>query len=341
MTCSDFKTKAAFLDALNGLPEPDLHALTAVQARQNSLTKPKGSLGRLETIVEWLAGWQTHTPTLNNPKCIIFAGNHGITARGVSAYPADVTKQMVTNFRAGGAAINQLCHIADVTLDIVPIDLDNPTNDITQAPAMNEAECLDAINIGASAMDTNNDIILLGEMGIGNTSIAAALCLAHFGGDAADWVGTGTGINNQTLLHKTNMVQQAVNLHQNNIANSFDLLCHLGGRELAAIAGAVLKARINGIPVVLDGFIGTSAASTLIKSNQNALGHCIISHLSAEEGHKRLCKSLNMRPLLDLDMCLGEASGAATAFPIIKAALATYKGMASFEDAGVSAEIKP
>jgi nicotinate-nucleotide--dimethylbenzimidazole phosphoribosyltransferase len=339
MTSVPFQSKAVFIDALSDLSSADLGAIATVRSRQNILTKPQGSLGRLETIVEWLTGWQRHGPTLNTPKCIVFAGNHGITAQGISAYPSDVTKQMVANFEAGGAAINQLCNMSDIALDIIPVDIDSPTKDITCSPAMNEAECLDAIDIGFNAVDDSSDIILLGEMGIGNTSIAAALCLANFGGNAAEWVGAGTGISNQTLKHKINLVQQAANLHRDNIADSFDLLRFLGGRELAAIAGAVLKARTIGVPIILDGFIATSAASTLIKSNQSALSHCIISHLSAEHGHKRLCDILNMQPLLDLNMRLGEASGAATAFPIIKAALAIYNGMASFEDAGVSTEI--
>ncbi len=339
MTSSTFQSKAAFIDALNDLPSADLDAIATVRARQNVLTKPQGSLGRLEDLVEWLAGWQRRAPTLNSPKCIVFAGNHGITTQGISAYPPDVTNQMVANFEAGGAAINQLCNMSDIALDIIPIDLDSPTNDITYGPAMSEAECLDAINIGFNAVDDTSDIILLGEMGIGNTSVAAALCLANFGGNTVDWVGTGTGVSNQTLKHKINLVQHAANLHRDNIADSFDLLRFLGGRELAAIAGAVLKARTISVPIILDGFIATSAASTLIKSNQSALQHCIISHLSAEHGHRKLCDTLNMQPLLNLDMRLGEASGAATAFPIIKAALAAYNGMASFEAAGVSTEI--
>jgi nicotinate-nucleotide--dimethylbenzimidazole phosphoribosyltransferase len=336
-----FESKTGFLRLIKALPGPNLNAAKAVKARQDTLTKPKGALGRLEEITEWLALWQGgKASAIDHPQCLIFAGNHGVTAQGVSAYPAEVTAQMIANFQSGGAAINQLCNLSGIDLDVVPITLNRPTGDISQTDAMSEEECLNAIKIGFNAVNDKTDILLLGEMGIGNTTVASALCLASFGGNAVDWTGSGTGVTDTAFRHKTRVVETAVLTHKDHIPTSFDLLQKLGGRELAAIVGAVVKARLTNIPVVLDGFISVSAAASLLKSNPKALDHCMISHLSAEAGHQRLCEHLNIKPILDLDMRLGEASGAATAFLIIRAALATFNGMATFEGAGVTNKIQ-
>ncbi|UTW55937.1 nicotinate-nucleotide--dimethylbenzimidazole phosphoribosyltransferase [Kordiimonas sp. SCSIO 12610] len=337
MSQYSLKSQADFLRILGNLPTLDTEAVAAVQARQDTLTKPQGSLGRLEDITLWLAGWQRKTtPTINKPQCIVFAGNHGVTNQGVSAYPSNVTAQMVANFKAGGAAINQLCTLSDIKLDVVPIDLDTATGDISETEAMSAEECMHAFMGGFDAVDTTSDLLLLGEMGIGNTTVAAALCLAAFGGDAPDWVGSGTGISSDVLARKSDVVQSAVDLHSRTIETSFDLIQKLGGRELAAIAGATVRARLENIPVILDGFIATSAAATLIKSSPTALDHCMVSHLSAEHGHQKLCSAIGKNPILNLDMRLGEASGAATAFSIVRAAIATFNGMATFDGAEVS-----
>ena len=318
-------------------------AMEAARERQNSLTKPAGSLGRLEDLAIWLAGvFQTPRPQINQPACIVFAGNHGITAQGVSAFPAEVTQQMVENFNHGGAAINQLCALGEIKLNVVPLELETPTADFSNEAAMTVEAFEKAIQIGKSHCDSlvkdGVDCLLLGEMGIGNTTAAAAIAHALFGGKAKDWVGVGTGIDASQLAHKTALVEKAVQHHTPAFENQdgFEILRQLGGRELAAIAGAVIQARNHHIPVILDGFVATAAAAPLIRGDQTALDHCVIAHLSAESGHKNLAESLRKSPILDLDMRLGEASGAAIALYILKAALATHNGMASFAEAGVS-----
>lgn len=324
-------------DRIARLPRPDAAAVDAAAARQAELTKPAGSLGRLEDIVLWLAGWQgKHPPTLARPHVLVFAGNHGVTARGVSAFPADVTAQMVANFEAGGAAINALSRNAGASFAVVPVSLDTPTADFTQAPAMTEAELAAAFEIGARSVPETCDILLLGEMGIGNTTAAAALARALFGGTAADWVGTGTGIDDAGLARKQATVDAAIAYHAGALADPLEALRRVGGRELAAIAGACLQARHRRIPVLLDGYVSTAAAAALTVLDPSALDHCQIGHASAEPGHRRLLDRLNKRALLDLDMRLGEASGAAVALCVVQAALAAHLGMATFTEAGVA-----
>jgi len=332
-----FSTAADLSAALASLPECSEDSLVLAKARQDQLTKPQGSLGRLEELAIWMASWQgKEKPQLNKPVCLVFAGNHGVTARGVSAYPAEVTHQMVLNFEAGGAAINQLTKLADAELKVIPLDLDNPTKDFTSEPAMSEEECCAALQAGADAIPQGTDLIMLGEMGIGNTTAAAAVSNAVFGGTATDWIGPGTGVGEEGLSIKRDVVNEAIALHKDRQTTAFECLRTVGGRELAAIAGAVVEARVRGVPVLLDGFIATAAASALVKDNPAALDHALISHVSKEPGHKRLADNLNQRPVLDLDMRLGEASGAAVALLIVRAALATHNGMATFGEAGVS-----
>ena len=337
MSKVSFSSAGDLSTALASLPEACADSLALAQSRQNQLTKPQGSLGRLEELALWMASWQkAEKPALNNPVCLVFAGNHGVTARGVSAFPAEVTYQMVLNFESGGAAINQLTKLGDAELKVIPLDLDTPTQDFTVEPAMSEAECCAALQAGADAVPGDADLILLGEMGIGNTTAAATVANAVFGGTAADWIGPGTGVDAKGLEIKRETVSKGIELHKNNQASAFDCLRTVGGRELAAIAGAVVEARHRGIPVLLDGFIATAAASALVRDNPAALDHALISHTSMEPGHKRLAERLNKRPVLDLDMRLGEASGAAVALLIVRAALATHNGMATFGEAGVS-----
>jgi nicotinate-nucleotide--dimethylbenzimidazole phosphoribosyltransferase len=317
------------------LPAPDPEATEAARVRQATLTKPPGSLGRLESLAIWLAGWQGRAiPRLDHVRIVVFAGNHGVAGRGVSPYPPEVTGQMVGNFAAGGAAINQLARIAGAELAVVPLDLDKPTADITRAPAMSEAAFLQAVAAGAGAVGRNTDLLCLGEMGIGNTTVAAALCAGLFGGGGAAWVGRGTGIDDAGLARKAAAVDDAVALHAD--PDPLVLAMRLGGRELAAILGAVLAARHRGIPVLLDGFVCTAAAAPLACLAPGALDHCMAAHVSAEAAHRALLARLSLHPLLDLDMRLGEASGAALAVLLARAALACHAGMASFADAGVS-----
>ncbi len=322
---------------LGEMPGPDPESAAAAAARQAQLTKPAGSLGRLEELAEWLAAWQgRHPPRNERPHTAVFAGNHGIAAQGVSAYPAEVTKQMLKNFIDGGAAVNQLCEIADADLRVYEMALEAPTRDFSEAPAMDEDDCARAIAYGMTAVEDGVDVLALGEMGIANTTSAAAVCCALFGGAAGDWVGRGTGIDDKRLAHKTAVVEAAVAKHKAGMDDPLQVLRHLGGFELAAILGAVLAARRARTPVILDGYTCTAAAAVLFAMDRNALDHCVVAHVSAEPGHRRLLARLGKRALFDFDMRLGEASGAALAIPLLKAACACHAGMATFADAGVS-----
>jgi len=332
-----FADRAAFLAALDALPAASAEAQAAAQARQGELTKPAGSLGRLEDLAVFMAGWQASArPQLDRVRAVVFAGNHGVAARGVSAFPVEVTAQMVANFAAGGAAINVLARGCGAELSVVPLDLDRPTGDIAQEPAMCEAECLAALNAGAAAAAPDTQLLLLGEMGIGNTTPAAALCAAAFGGDAAPWCGHGTGIDSAGLSRKVAAVASALALHGDHCGDPFELLLRLGGREIAAIAGAVLAARLQRVPVLLDGFIVCAAIAPLVASNPDLAAHCVAAHSSAEAAHERLLACLGLEPLLRLGLRLGEGSGAALAVPLVHAALATHDEMATFAEAMVA-----
>lgn len=319
------------------LPGPHLEAATAAAQREAILTKPAGALGRLEELTSWLATWQgRHPPRIDHPRVCVFAGNHGVAARGVSAFPASVTAQMVQNFIAGGAAVNQLCKQADADLRVYEMALDRPTRDFTVAPAMSEEECARAMAYGMMAVEPGVDLLCLGEMGIANTSSASALCLALFGGAAEDWTGPGTGLAGTALANKIEVVAEGVARHKAALADPLEILRHLGGHELAAIAGALLAARLARIPVVLDGFACTTAAAVVWALNSRAIDHCLVAHVSAEPGHRRLLDKLGKTALLDLGMRLGEASGAALAVNILRSAVACHSGMATFGEAGVS-----
>lgn len=324
---------------LRDLPGPDLTAQAEVVRHQAELTKPPGSLGRLEEIVEWLAAWQGRAhPRIERPRIAVFAGAHGVARRGVSAYPPEVTAQMVKNFLDGGAAINQLSTAIDADLRIYELDLTTPTEDFTQAPAMSEKRAANAMAYGMMAAEPGIDVLCLGEMGIANTTTAATLCAALFGGTGADWAGPGTGVKGPALAHKIAVIDEALAHHKAAIAahDPLTLLATVGGEELAAIAGAVLAARMGRIPVLLDGYVCTAAAAVLFAADRHALDHCLVAHRSAEPGHQRLLEAIGQRPLFDLGMRLGEASGAAVAVPILKAAVACHNGMATFASAGVS-----
>ncbi len=332
-----FASLAEVRDALSCLPQQDANALELAYQRNSELTKPPGALGRLEDLATWYCGWRGDPRSrVDSPQIIVFAGNHGVTAQGVSAFPPDVTAQMVANFEAGGAAINQLSDCVGASLTVKPLQLDTPTRDFTQGPAMSEAECLDALNAGVEAVDTQAGVLVVGEMGIGNTTCAAAMALALFGGAAQDWTGAGTGVSGDALRHKADVVSLGVEVNKGSLGNGLDILRCLGGREIAAVAGAILQARRLRIPVILDGFICTAAAACLFVENASALDHTIAGHVSAEFAHVALLRKIGKDPILSLGMRLGEASGGALAISILKAALACHSGMATFAEAGVS-----
>jgi nicotinate-nucleotide--dimethylbenzimidazole phosphoribosyltransferase len=318
-------------------PGPDQDAAQETMAREAQLTKPAGALGRLEEITQWMATWQgKHPPTCVHPRTAVFAGNHGVAARGVSAYPAEVTAQMVKNFVDGGAAVNQLCRAVDADLRVYEMALEEPTADFTQEPAMSEEECAMALAYGMMAVEPGIDLLAVGEMGIGNTTSAAALAAALYGGGAAQWVGPGTGVAGSALERKIEVVEQGVARHKPAAKDGFDLLRRLGGRELAAMVGAIMAARMAHVPVLLDGYACSAAAACLAAIDAHALDHCLVAHCSAEPGHRLLLAKLGKKPLIDFGMRLGEASGATLVIALVKAALNCHTGMATFAEAGVS-----
>jgi nicotinate-nucleotide--dimethylbenzimidazole phosphoribosyltransferase len=319
------------------MPGPDQTAVAGVRARGRELTKPPGSLGRLEEIVEWMAAWQGRSPPqVVRPLVCIFAGNHGVTRRNVSAFPAAVTRQMLENFAAGGAAINQICAAQDLGLKVFDLALDLPTGDLTIEDALDEKSCVATMAFGMEALAGGADLLCLGEMGIGNTTAAAAIYAALFGGPARHWVGRGTGLDDDGVARKIMAVELGLDHHRAFLRQPLEVLRRLGGREIAAIAGAILAARLQRIPVILDGYVVTAAAAVLHALDSSALDHCIAGHLSAEGAHADVLERLGKRPLLSLDMRLGEGTGAALAAGIVKSALACHAGMATFEQAGVS-----
>jgi len=338
MSDSPFTSLVEFRNRLSAAPTPDEAATSQAEARNAQLTKPAGALGRLEDLAIWYAGWRgTPRPALERPQVVVFAGNHGVTAQGVSAFPPEVTEQMVLNFQHGGAAINQLSAAFGAKLDVHALSLDRPTADFTTGPAMSESEVVQALRAGWDAVDPESDLLVTGEMGIGNTTAASAIVAALYGGGAEQWTGSGTGVSGAALDAKTRVVADGVALHAETCANdALQALRCLGGREIAAMAGAIARARVEQIPVILDGFICSSAAAVLDRISPDALAHAVAGHVSAEGAHARILKNLGKEPLLSLGMRLGEGTGAALAIGVLKGAVACHSGMATFAEAGVS-----
>lgn len=324
-----------FTRRIAAMPALDAEAAAAVAAREGQLTKPAGSLGRLEELTAWLAAVQGRPrPRLDRVRVAVFAGNHGIAARGVSAFPASVTAQMVANFEAGGAAVCQLAQVAGAELHVRALDLDRPTADAARAPALDSAGFAAAVAAGEAAVDAGLDLLAIGEMGIANTTIAAALAAKLLGGTGRDWVGRGTGVDDEGLARKAAAVDAALARH-GEVDAPIEVLRRLGGRELVAMAAAVVAARERAVPVLVDGFVASAAVLPLARVDAGALDHARLGHLSSETGHRRLAEALGLRPLLALDMRLGEASGATLAITLVRAALACHAGMATFAEAAV------
>lgn len=325
---------------LENLPPPCEASVAAVRSRDATLTKPPGALGRLEEIALWLAAWQGRaTPAIDKPLVAVFVANHGIVAQGVSAFPPSVTRQMLDNFTAGGAAINQICKTLGVGLKVYELALDHPTRDFSQAPAMEEREAAATFAYGMEAILGGVDLLAPGEMGIGNTTSAAAIYAALYGGPAARWTGRGTGVDDEGLKRKNAAIDTALALHAGHLTDPLEILRRLGGREIAAMMGAILAARLNKVPVALDGYVCCAAAALLHALDPAAIAHCVAGHVSAEGAHAQVLARLGKKPLLDLDMRLGEGTGAALAIGLVKAALACHVGMATFASAGVSGKV--
>jgi len=350
----------------------------AALGRQQVLTKPPGSLGRLEELAVRLASMQgIEQPAANDIHISIFVADHGVAAEGISAFPQAVTAEMVRNFARGGAAINVLANALDATLEIVNLGtvaelepLPNVSNarigpgtaNFTQQAAMDEEQLLSALLAGQhvvqcpqrsselpnsellnnelpnSEQRNNVELFIAGEMGIGNTTSASAVACALLQLPATQLVGPGTGLDSSGVAHKTKVTQKALDLHQRNIHSPLDALRYLGGYEIAALTGCYLSCAKAGIPVLIDGFITSVAALCASKLCPKALDWFIFSHQSAEPGHQYLLNVMEVTPLLTLSMRLGEASGAATAVPLIRLACQLHNHMATFEEARVSAK---
>lgn len=322
---------------IRNMPQADLENARLAKNHEAQLTKPPGALGQLETISEWVATWQgNYPPRVERTVVAVFAGNHGVVAQGVAAYPQAVTAQMVANFQNGGAAVNQICKTFDLGLKVFELALEQPTADITQEAALSEKDCAATFAYGMEAIAGGCDLLCIGEMGIGNTTIAAALACGLFGGAPDEWVGPGTGVDSDGVKRKADAVRRALALHKDHLHDPLEVLRRLGGRELTAMAGAILAARMERVPVLIDGYVATAAAAILFKLDPHALDHCIAAHCSAEPAHRKLLEKIGKQPLLDLGMRLGEGSGAALAAGIVKAAVNCHNNMATFASAGVA-----
>ncbi|WDR02795.1 nicotinate-nucleotide--dimethylbenzimidazole phosphoribosyltransferase [Devosia algicola] len=328
---------ADVIELLTIVPKGDEAAVAAIRDRDSILTKPPGSLGQMEKLVEFLGRWQgKSSPTLDNPMVAIFAGNHGVTDQGVSAFPREVTAQMVANFTNGGAAISQICTLHEINLRVFELALELPTGDITKAAALDDRMCAATIAYGMEAIAGKPDLICIGEMGIGNTTIAAAIYAALFGGSGADWVGRGTGVDDAGLQRKADAVDRALAFHAEALSDPLAILARVGGREIAAMLGALIATRQQKVPVIVDGFVATAAAAVAFAVNPASIDHCLFAHVSAESGHAKALRTMGKTGLLDLGLRLGEGSGAALAAILAKTALHLHNNMATFESASVS-----
>jgi nicotinate-nucleotide--dimethylbenzimidazole phosphoribosyltransferase len=318
------------------LPQPDQDAMAAVKSRAGQVLRPLGALGRLDEIAAWLAGWQrTTSPDVDPVHCIVFASDHGIAAAGVSAYPSEVTESMLGAFRAGVATANAMCNTLGVRLGVVDVGVGRPTGNITMEPAMDQERFDEAWMAGRSAVSAleTPGLLVLGEMGIGNTTAAAVVCTSVFGGEAELWTGRGTGIDDRSLERKMAAVEAAARRIQG--LSPLEVLREGGGAELVSIAGAVVEARLRSIPVVLDGFVVGAACVAIEAARPGILQHTIAGHCSAEPGHRLLLEKLGMEPILDLGLRLGEGSGALAAVPLIQLAAHAVTDVATFEEWGL------
>ena len=343
-------------EIIKDIPPLDETAIQAARARQDTLTKPRGSLGRLEELSIQLAGMKASPfPVVERKAVIVMAADHGVAAEGVSAYPAEVTAQMVMNFLRGGAAINVLARQAGARVAVVDIgvsaEIDSMpglvrrkvmcgTRNLAQGPAMTRAEAEQAIQVGIDLLDEEADrgldIVATGDMGIGNTTASSAIASVITGLPVSQVVGRGTGIDDQGLARKIKVIEQALSVNQPNASDAMDVLHKVGGLEIAGLAGVMLSAASRRIPVVVDGFISTAAALIAVGLTPRVRDYLISAHQSVEIGHRAMLKHLGLRPLLDLDLRLGEGTGAALAFHLIEASTRILREMATFDEAGVS-----
>lgn len=344
----------------NACRQPDRAAIAAATLRQTQLTKPAGALGQLEAIAIQLAGLQgREQPQIERPWLSLFAGDHGVVAEGISAFPQAVTAQMLHNFVAGGAAVSVLAKAQNIPLEVVDLgtidlSLELPgvrhlrlgagTANFAHGPAMTVGQCQSALAAGRDAVlraqAAGSDVFLAGEMGIGNTTAATALACALSEATPAQLVGPGTGLDQAGVAHKQAVIERALALHGAHLAEPFEALRRVGGFELAALTGAYLACAQSGIPALVDGFICSAAALCALRLNPACGPWLLFAHAGAEPGHKALLATLNAQPLLDLGLRLGEGSGAALALPLVKLACQLHAGMATFQQAAVMEQQK-
>jgi nicotinate-nucleotide--dimethylbenzimidazole phosphoribosyltransferase len=322
---------------LGDLPSPDDRAAVTVRERATMVLRPRDALARLDEIAAWLAGWQrTERPHAEAPSAIVFVADHGVAAEGVSAYPAEVTGEMLRALRSGAATANVMARILGVELSIVDVGVGRPSADLLHEPALTEARfrrCFEAGRRAVRKLDT--DLVVLGEMGIGNTTAAAAVCASLFGGPAEEWTGRGTGIDEAGFARKVSVVD-AARQRAGDQTEPLEILRQLGGADLVAVAGAATEARLRSIPLVLDGFVVTAACASLEAARPGALDHCLAGHCSGESGHRPLLDKLGKVPLLDLGLRLGEGTGALAAVPLVRLAAVCVNEVATFEEWGLS-----
>jgi nicotinate-nucleotide--dimethylbenzimidazole phosphoribosyltransferase len=321
-------------DRLQGLPACDDAARAAVHERASDILRPSGALAWLDEIAAWVAGWQrTPEPRIEKPAALIFAADHGIAAASeVSAYPPGVTEAMFSAYQQGRSTINAFARLTGASVTAIDVGIGRPTEDIRYAAALSENRFDDVVSTAFEAVEAIDcDILVLGEMGIGNTTASAAIAASLAGGETAAWVGRGSGVDDEGLARKRAAVQESVRRIAG-ITDPIEILREVGGAEIAAITAATVAARHRSIPVVLDGYVVTSAVLPLSTIDTSTIDHCTVGHCSAEPGHRKLLERLDKRPLLDLDMRLGEGSGAMAAVPLIAMACAGITEVPTFTE---------
>jgi len=321
-------------DRLSDLPSPDDASRVAVHERAAHILRPSGALAWLDDIAEWVAGWQrTDRPRIERPVGLIFAADHGVAAATrVSAYPTGVTEAMFAAYEEGRSTISAFARLAGAEVTAIDVGIGQPTGDIRYESALSPERFDTIVATAFDAVDRlESDLLVLGEMGIGNTTPSAAIAAALAGGETAAWVGRGTGIDDESLARKRQAVQESVRRIAG-ITDPLEILREVGGAEIVAITAATVAARHRSIPVVLDGYVVTSAVLPLNEIEPSTLDHCTVGHCSAEPGHRKLLERLGKAPLLDLDMRLGEGSGAMAAVPLIAMACAGITDVPTFEE---------
>lgn len=326
-------TSSELLAELADAPPCDRAAIGEIDARISDILRPAGALARLDDTARWMAGWQrTGAPSVDHPAALIFAADHGVVVEGVSAYPADATASMLAAFEAKKASVSAMAAVAGATVHAIDVGVGRPTNNLRVEAALSAPRFTEAFEAGRSAVRSlETDLLILGEMGIGNTTAAAAICAAVLGPDTASFVGRGTGIDDAGLETKARVVADATRRIAT-VTDPLEILREVGGAELVAIAGALVEARVRSTPVLLDGYIATSPALVLHQISPDLIVHCRAGHRSAELGHQLVLDHLDLDPLLTLDMRLGEASGAMAAVPLVAMACKLVTDVPTFTE---------